>query len=313
MDNGLDYLVSVVDHLGKDEYGDDPGPRSLKYAVLHLQAAAEVLLKARLEREHWSLVAEKITDKKLSRVKFEQGDFFSIAPSEAVRRLRDIVGFDVSTEEASNLDTLTKTRNALQHYGLTVNYEVVESLTAKVLDFLIRFLDDSLLPELGSEELDAVTQDVDYVRAGANRLRAYADERLERIRPLLVGLEERTVLCPRCFQDAVVVEADWGADPKVVPRCRFCATDWLPFALAAEYRIVHNAGLFSDNVPTCHRCGQVRTVVRHVTRVSDLRQPSSEDPHPLHESVTFCFECAAPVTDQGGEEPDDSVSSKDDA
>jgi hypothetical protein len=30
--------------------------RDIKYAVLHLQAAAEVLLKARLFREHWDLV-----------------------------------------------------------------------------------------------------------------------------------------------------------------------------------------------------------------------------------------------------------------
>ena len=43
--NGLDYLKSAVEHLR-----GDPGPRELKYAVLHLQAAAEVLLKVQLIR-----------------------------------------------------------------------------------------------------------------------------------------------------------------------------------------------------------------------------------------------------------------------
>lgn len=142
--NGLDYLVSVIDHLALDEFGNKPGPRHLKYAVLHLQAAAEVLLKARLEREHWSLVAEKVTDKKLSRVKFERGDFASVTPGEAVRRVRDIVGFENTANEERSLDTLTKARNSLQHYGHTETYEAVEALTAKVLDFLIRFLDESL-------------------------------------------------------------------------------------------------------------------------------------------------------------------------
>jgi hypothetical protein len=52
--NGLDYLKSVIEHLR-----DKPDQRNLKYAVLHLQAAVEVLLKARLIREHWSLVFEK--------------------------------------------------------------------------------------------------------------------------------------------------------------------------------------------------------------------------------------------------------------
>lgn len=52
--NGLDYLVSVVEHL---ESGDERvSARDLKYAVLHLAAGAEVLLKAWLPLEHWSLV-----------------------------------------------------------------------------------------------------------------------------------------------------------------------------------------------------------------------------------------------------------------
>jgi hypothetical protein len=45
VDNGLDYLVSVVDHLR----GEEVGRRELKYAVVHLQAAVECLLKYRLE------------------------------------------------------------------------------------------------------------------------------------------------------------------------------------------------------------------------------------------------------------------------
>ena len=49
--NGLDYLESAIKHLR-----GHPSARDLKYAVLHLQAAVEVLLKVRLIREHWALV-----------------------------------------------------------------------------------------------------------------------------------------------------------------------------------------------------------------------------------------------------------------
>jgi hypothetical protein len=45
VDNGLDYLESVIEHLR-----GEPDQRNLKYAVLHLQAAVEVLLKIRLMR-----------------------------------------------------------------------------------------------------------------------------------------------------------------------------------------------------------------------------------------------------------------------
>ena len=52
--NGMDYLVSVFQHLTEGE--KPPGARDLKYTVLHLQAATEVLLKARLAQEHFSLI-----------------------------------------------------------------------------------------------------------------------------------------------------------------------------------------------------------------------------------------------------------------
>jgi hypothetical protein len=302
--NGLDYLVSVIDHLALDESGNKPEPRHLKYAVLHLQAAAEVLLKARLEREHWSLVAEKITDKKLSRVKFERGDFASVTPGEAVRRVRDIVGFEITANEERSLDTLAKARNSLQHYGLTETYEAVEALTAKVLDFLIRFLDESLFPDpLTANDEDL--QDIHYVRAGANRLHTYVDQRLARIGPTLAGLEERTVQCPRCFQETLVVEVDRTAKPPLMPRCRFCHADWLPFALAHEYNAVHHRGLFSDNIPVCPRCASARAVVRHVFRACDRQQPQPTDDssHPIYHSVTFCFECAAPVPGPASADP----------
>lgn len=50
----MDYLVSVLKHL--TEGATPPSARDLKYTALHLQAATEVLLKARLAREHFSLM-----------------------------------------------------------------------------------------------------------------------------------------------------------------------------------------------------------------------------------------------------------------
>lgn len=44
--NGVDFLDSAIQHLSAS---DDP--RSLKYTVLHLQAAVEIMVKVRLRRE----------------------------------------------------------------------------------------------------------------------------------------------------------------------------------------------------------------------------------------------------------------------
>lgn len=139
--NGVDYLVSVVDHLTAE---GDRDPRDLKYAVLHLQAAAEVLLKARLVREHWSLV---FTDPgKATRETFETSTLTSCGVPATAERLRNIAGVDVTTADDKALKDLAHDRNALQHFGLTRDAAAVEARAGRVLDFLVRFLDDVLLP-----------------------------------------------------------------------------------------------------------------------------------------------------------------------
>ncbi|MGW3669247.1 hypothetical protein [Streptomyces sp. NPDC005141] len=80
--NGLDYLHSSVSSLV-----GEPKGRALKYAVLHLQFAAETLFKARLELHDAALVwvkREKF-DERLHRL----GDFKSVGTKDALERLRD--------------------------------------------------------------------------------------------------------------------------------------------------------------------------------------------------------------------------------
>ncbi|MFG2630793.1 hypothetical protein [Streptomyces sp. NPDC048473] len=52
-----------------------------------------------------------------------------------IARLKDIAGVTVDDKTVKVLDDLAKSRNALQHYGLTDNSRAVEARAAKVLDF----------------------------------------------------------------------------------------------------------------------------------------------------------------------------------
>ncbi|MER8062815.1 MULTISPECIES: hypothetical protein [unclassified Streptomyces] len=115
--NGVDYLVSVVDHLhhGKYEYLPRPS-RDLKYAVLHLQAAAEVLLKARLQRVHWSLVFKEPGTASLK--KFREGDFESCSADATVLRLRQIAGVQISQRDQKALKDLATVKTAM-HSNIT--------------------------------------------------------------------------------------------------------------------------------------------------------------------------------------------------
>jgi hypothetical protein len=102
--NALDFL----DHAIRDF------DRAPKYSVIHFCAAVEMLLKARLMREHWSLVVSKKENANLH--KFIGGDFISVTLEESRSRLRDIVGQVVSDEAFKSFSDLSKHRNKMIHF-----------------------------------------------------------------------------------------------------------------------------------------------------------------------------------------------------
>ncbi|MFF0762310.1 hypothetical protein ACFYWH_20075 [Streptomyces sp. NPDC003737] len=270
--NGIDYLASVVEHL--DENGA-VGPRDLKYAVLHLQAAAEVLLKARLLREHWSLVFKDPGT--ATKKDFESAAFDSCGIMAAVGRLRDIAGIAFDKKETDALDALAKDRNALQHYGLTHSAQAVEARAGRVLDFLVRFLEAELLPLLSEPEHEAAARDMIPVMEGVKNISSYVKRRLDRLRGELKGLESRTIRCPDCEQVTLVV-APGGGD------CRFCGEAW-PHSvlLAADY--------LNDPFPEalarpCPQCDA--NVLVHGVAFAD--SPDVD--------LLYCFSCTARYTAQ---------------
>ncbi len=236
--NGVDYLRSVVTHLNPATGGS---PRDIKYAVLHLQAAAEVLLKTRLSREHWSLMFRD--PGKATSAKHAKADFDSCGTAEAVKRLQDIADVPISKEEGTALVELAKLRNKLQHYGLNETAEAVEARAATVLDFLVRFIDEHLEPELAKS--GALHLEMEVVRRGLKDIQSFVTERMTRLRGNeLKDAENRTLRCPDCQQPAMLAEARRS-------RCRFCGKAWPAYDLADLLRTDEQPEPF-DECPGCH-------------------------------------------------------------
>lgn len=273
--NGIDYLRDVVDRLARES--GEPSERDLKYAVLHLQAAAEVLLKARLRDAHWSLVISKAD--KTNRKKFETGDFESATTHETVRRLVDVVGIDISADDKQTLLDLATTRNKLQHWGITEEANAVVTEAAGVLDFLIRFLDQHILPDLDADDEEAIEDDLDEIRTGLRRIESYVASRMERLQVGdLKGHEARTVRCPDCQQFSLIV--DGAAND-----CFFCPRGWAdPLELASAYDeafgyFPSNGEADEDTLVDCPDCDTPTLVLEAETVASD-------------KSVFLCFNCA---------------------
>lgn len=102
--NAFDFL-----ERGISEFDKDP-----KYSVIHFCAAVEMLLKARLMKEHWSLIVSK--PEQADHARFVAGDFISVTMDEARVRIRDIAGEDISNDALSSFRALATHRNKMIHF-----------------------------------------------------------------------------------------------------------------------------------------------------------------------------------------------------
>ena len=102
--NAFDFLERAIDEFDK----------APKYSVIHFCAAVEMLLKARLMKEHWSLILSKPEQANLA--KFMAGDFASVTMDEARARIRDISGEDIGDDAFGSFRTLANHRNKMIHF-----------------------------------------------------------------------------------------------------------------------------------------------------------------------------------------------------
>ncbi|WP_405795579.1 hypothetical protein [Streptomyces longwoodensis] len=217
--NGADYLLDVVTRLS-----GQPTPRDLKYAVLHLQAGTEVLLKARLLQEHWSLI---FSNPALANwEEFSRGSLTSCTTREAINRLRHIARVTIDERAEKAIARLADTRNALQHYGLSMSAMAVEAQAAKVLDFLLTFINNHLLPALNHKEAGTVEILMASIRRELRGIEKLVSTRLNGLRGTLSSCLDTTVVCPDCAQPALVIGEPIS--------CLFCYQRWLRPQVAAE-------------------------------------------------------------------------------
>lgn len=212
--NGVDFLDSAITHLSESD-----NPRSLKYAVLHLQAAIEILVKVRLQREGIEHVFEDPYSADENKLK--QGKFRSVTLTAALKRLDKIAKIQLSTPERNALEYLGEERNKLQHFGSTSNHEVVTTRAATALEVLSQFIQQHLVPDAPEHEADYFRRAKDLIHHAVTTITAVNQVRLTRIAPELDASQDIVIHCPTCMQVA------WTFRPYDASSCcRFCGQDW---------------------------------------------------------------------------------------
>lgn len=206
--NGLDFLASSVDHLA------DPSDRHLKYATLHLFASMETLIKARLAREHWTLVVADA--KTLSKAAYASGAAKSVTVSQALQRLEAVTDFTLDKETTKRIEDVARLRNRAAHFSMQgETRSQVEPVVARGLDFMLHFIDSQLRPAAPEKEAELIDETLAAVRVRLGEIQALVIERMKSLQTLMAQYQF-TLSCPACGQPCLVLESGCPA------RCLYC-------------------------------------------------------------------------------------------
>lgn len=150
--NALDFLAKAVSELS-----DSP-----KYSVINFYTAVELLLKAKLLLEHWSLIVVKTNEATITR--FNEGDFASVGLHESLTRLKNISDETLTSEAIKSFDALRKHRNKLVHFSTPEYFSPSDEHTiTEILAKMCRvwFYLHEILTEYWSEDFSEYLSDID--------------------------------------------------------------------------------------------------------------------------------------------------------
>jgi len=222
-----------------------------RFSVVHFCAALEMFLKARLMREHWSLIVSKV--EAANRAKFQQGDFVSVTMDLSLARLREVVGLQLSIEACKSFEVVAKHRNKLIHFfhpdlsGDNNARAQIVSEQGRAWFHLHRLL-------TGWTEFTNFKSKIEQAEQGLRQHRKYLKAKFDALESEIKFLREKgheIVECPACEFAAAI---DRRINPKMSNwECRVCDNQFFTVALICP-RCEKESHISDDR--TCPECGE---------------------------------------------------------
>ncbi len=218
VENALDFFCEGIEYLDENE------PRKLKYAVLHIASAVELILKARLEEEGWIHIFKD--PYKADIKKYKSGNFRSVDFQDVLERLEVVCKVDLNVHRPI-LDKLRLMRNRIQHFVFSGETIEITSVVVKAWSFLMDFIHNEIPDRLEEEQVK-----VDEIIGRMVKHQKYLEHRLDEIKVQLSDYKENDTLivgCPLCYEETLIIPG--GEDPF----CLLCRYKNDPFQVADDW------------------------------------------------------------------------------
>ena len=288
VESALEFLQTSCDQY---EDTDLEGARRLKHSTISLCVGIELMLKARLAQEHWTLVL-------LSPDRYRQGDwdrgaFQSVGLRDAIARLSEVCGLDISQQAEAAFFDLADLRNKFIHFVCNESAERVTGIQLRAWHFFMDLLDNDFLDL--NETFAGVLQEI---KSRMLRRDEFLARRFEEVRGTIAERLQsgsRVISCPFCSHPALMVGE--GATCLVCGSIRTGAREYAeeyarraaPWMSSDEYYSTQWAAVCSD-------CGERTCVAAPEELRSEceeivIRQDQIEREPGVDIEPWYCFNC----------------------
>lgn len=211
IDNAFDFL-----EVGITQFDTDP-----KYSVINFCAAVELLLKARLLSEHWSLIVSNnpnLND-------FNSGNFKSLNFKDLIPKIESVTGERIPKDATDAFNALANHRNKVMHffheaYSKSAMQNVIENIAIEQCNgwfYLRRLLEkwNTIFSDYGEK--------IDEINRKMKRHKIYLNTVYERLKPELKEEKSKGIKftkCNRCLKPAS--EEIQKTEFLYLHKCRVC-------------------------------------------------------------------------------------------
>jgi hypothetical protein len=140
--NASDSLRQAVELLALREMGTDHA--RLKHAITNAAHCVELLLKERLRRIAPAFVWENVD-------RYPSLEARTVTVDTAISRLKNIGGLTFSADDERTLQSLRRTRNAIEHYEWRTSEKEARTIVGHALSFALGFAKDELNLDLSEQ------------------------------------------------------------------------------------------------------------------------------------------------------------------
>lgn len=287
-DHGLAFLARSISSLRDEESSRGP-----LFAVVDVAVAIEALLKARLAREHWSLVLADPDRASLS--DFRAGKAKTVSPDSAISRLKKLAGVELPVSE-THIKEVFSLRNRTMHFTVPSDLESigVRATYGRALNAALSILEGEFRGRVDRATGRQISDVIEALMAEVVEINSLVTDRMAAISPEL-SAADLYLECPRCRQFALTF-----SEQSEEVSCAFClwrseAPDLAAFEYVTTVQDVSEYEIVTDGdqwpIWGCWNCDQHAVVEVRPRDRSHMRSRSGDDSHPSN--FYACFGCAS--------------------